>query len=542
MDEVEEGVPGIRPGVILADRYEIVRLLGQGGMGAVFEAKHKTIGRRVAVKLLRPEVAMNPGIVQRFLQEARAANEVRHKNIVEVSDFGVDQGKPYLVMEFLEGEPLTSWLERNHPPPLASLLSLLLPVGRALEHAHSRGFVHRDVKPDNIFLAKIAGEKEVIPKVLDFGIAKNTLDPDVRLTATHASMGTPLYMAPEQAGGAKDVTPAADQYAFASIVYEALAGAPPHMAETYNALIIAKVTSDPPALLSRRSDVSPELSAVIARALAREPKDRWPSIEALCVALEAFVSSSDAVRASSLPAANANVALLDTIAPGNTTAADGTASAPALDATLDAATPSDTAAPARAPSDVRPANQQPDSAVTTAATTAAPSSKPSRSIAPLAGVVALVAVALVALVALRSPRASSAETPRGGPSAVIDAGARPSAVVFTFEFTPRSAEIELDGVVIGRGFHRATLPVDEQEHVLRVRAEGYMDYRERFVARGPRDISTELTRIPTAVSAPDAAVAAQPNGGRPSNGRSGRVGPRNGRLGVETFNPMTQGH
>lgn len=529
MDEVEEGVPGIRPGVILADRYEIVRLLGQGGMGAVFEAKHKTIGRRVAVKLLRPEVATNPGIVQRFLQEARAANDVRHKNIVEVSDFGVDQGKPYLVMEFLEGEPLTSWLERHHPAPLASLLSLLLPVGRALEHAHSRGFVHRDVKPDNIFLAKIAGEKEVVPKVLDFGIAKNTLDPDVRLTATHASMGTPLYMAPEQAGGAKDVTPAADQYAFASIVYEALAGAPPHMAETYNALIIAKVTSDPPALLSRRSDVSPELSAVIARALAREPNDRWPSIEALCVALEAFVTSSDAVRASSLPAANSNVALLDTIAPGNTTAADGTASTPGLDATLDAATPSD----------ARPANQRTDSAVTAAANATAPSSKPSRSIAPLAGVVALVAVVLVALVALRSPRVSTAETPRV-PSVVIDSGARPSAVAFTFEFTPRSAEIELDGVVIGRGFHRATLPVDEQEHVLRVRAEGYMDYRERFVARSPRDISTELTRIPTA-SAPDAAVSA-PNGGRPSNGRSGRVGPRNGRLGVETFNPMTQGH
>jgi serine/threonine protein kinase len=560
------GIPGVGPGTVLADRYEIVRVIGQGGMGAVYEATHRTIKKRVALKLLRPEVASAPSIVQRFLQEARTANEVRHKNIVEVTDFGVDQGKPFLVMEFLEGEPLTNWLERHTPSPIGPLFALLLPVGRALDYAHTKGFIHRDVKPDNVFLARVPGERSLVPKVLDFGIAKNTLDPDVRLTSTQATMGTPLYMAPEQAGGAKDVTQAADQYAFAAMVYEALAGRPPHLAETYNGLIIAKVTAEPEPLVAYRPEIPEALAAIVQRALSRDPKQRFESMEALCVALEPFADEAVAVGAASAPrrAPAADVALLATAAAG-----DFAASPVPSAQTASEGTPTDSAissantnpnAPTPSLSKIEPAQSKAKAASAFASTEAphevsvvqAPERASSGLRSPtviVAGVAALVAAFGVAAVARgRSQGSATVQPDRSTSGGVTAPVATPSATAeLVFAVSPPEAEIVLDDRVIGRGTTRIDLPVDARTHSLRVRAPGYLDYQEAsFVVRGPRAIVQQLVRDPAlVVQAPDAGVAS--NSARPANGagnssnRGNRVHNNNGRLNVFGTNPLTGG-
>jgi serine/threonine protein kinase len=533
-EEAPEGIPGITAGVVLADRYEIVRLLGQGGMGAVYEATHRAIRKRVAVKLLRPEVASAPSIVQRFLQEARTANDVRHKHIVEILDFGVDQQRPYLVMEYLEGEPLSNWLERHRPAPIGPLLALLLPVGRALGYAHQRGFVHRDVKPDNVFLTRMPGETALIPKVLDFGIAKNTLDPDVRLTSTHASMGTPLYMAPEQAGGAKNVTPAADQYAFAAMVYEALTGRPPHLEESYNALIVAKVTRDPESLLASRPELAQELDAVVLRGLARDPSRRYDSIETFCAELERF--AANAGPSASIEPAPPSLHTPSAIG-ANPTASSGTPSSVGLDQTL-------ASSPALAPSTtlegvVRDAVSVEKTQASAPDVREAEPQRPTRK-GP-AAIVALVAVALVGVVVVAATRAPSRPTTDAPSSATTDAAAIVArSARFTFEFEPSSAEITLDGRPLGTGTASAELPVDDREHTLRVHAEGHVDYRERFIARQNTRISQALVAIPVAV----AAVAAAPDAGpsttvaaRPTGRPRTPPNPR-GRLGFDSTNPL----
>lgn len=576
------GIPGIGPGTVLADRYEIVRVLGQGGMGAVYEAVHRAIKKRVAVKLLRPEVSSSQSIVQRFLQEARAANEVRHKHIVEVTDFGVDAGKPFLVMEFLEGEPLSNWLERNSPAPVGPLLALLLPVGRALDYAHTKGFIHRDVKPDNVFVAKVPGERSLVPKVLDFGIAKNTLDPDVRLTSTQASMGTPLYMAPEQAGGAKDVTHAADQYAFAAMLYEALAGRPPHLAETYNGLIIAKVTADPEPLVAHRPEVPEALAKVVQRALQRDPKARFESMEALCAALDPFASDAPAnanasgvvAKAPIVPdvlAATADASSLNHTPPAAVTAAGGTPnrSALSLDATVAPAatesvaptvetqlekkhTESSDVSNAKGSERARAPNVVAKDAASDAAgeaplqTSRADASRaPKRSSTVIVVAIASVTAALgVALVA-RAKSPGATVPPERPTTRVVRDEPRPvTTAVLSFAFSPPEAEIVLDDRVIGRGTTQIELPVDARTHSLRVRSPGYLEYQEAsFVVHGPRAIAQQLVRDPAtqAQTSPDASVAprvtTRPNGTiRDRNS----IHNSNGRLQVLGTNPLLQ--
>ncbi|MBL8678702.1 MAG: protein kinase [Myxococcales bacterium] len=567
------GVPGVAPGTVLADRYEIVRVLGQGGMGAVYEAVHRTIKKRVAVKLLRPEVSTVPSIVQRFLQEARTANEVRHKNIVEVTDFGVDGAKPFLVMEYLEGEPLTNWLERNSPAPVGPLLALLLPVGRALDYAHTKGFIHRDVKPDNVFVAKLPGERSLVPKVLDFGIAKNTLDPDVRLTSTQASMGTPLYMAPEQAGGAKDVTQAADQYAFAAMLYEALAGRPPHVAETYNGLIIAKVTADPESLVALRPELPEALAKVVERALSRDPKARFESMEALCAALDPFVgdagaSASREPRGPSVPVALAVTADASAASPNhgnaNVTASGGTPSRSSLelDATIapTSAAPSSSKLPEVTGTVENKPTQSKPVAKSELASTEAPHEVPLPSarieparptqgppVALVAAVAAVVAALGVGLVARSksggAPAGPANERPSTRPAPTTTAPTATSATIM-FAFSPMEAEILLDDRVIGHGATRIDLPIDGRAHSLRVRAAGYLDYQEAsFVVTGPRAIAQQLVRDPASVAQTpqDAGVASGPSAARPSGRpRNNSIHNDNGRLRVIGVNPLLQ--
>ena len=295
--------PEIAAGTLIGGRYEVIRRLGEGGMGAVYEAEHTAIQRRVAVKVLHSEFGRNPSVVERFLQEARAVNAVRHRNVVEVMDFGVDHGRPWLVMELLAGESLAARVERTGAGDPAWAVRVLDPICRALSQAHQRGFLHRDVKPDNVFLVREDDGAEV-PKLLDFGIAKNLLE-DRKLTATGAMVGTPAYMAPEQITDPRAVTQACDQYAVGAMAYEMLTGRLPHEAETFHGLVVGKVQGECVPITDRRADLPPALAAAVMRSLRLDPAERYPDLESFRIALHASLSHAQTVEqpTASLPPA-----------------------------------------------------------------------------------------------------------------------------------------------------------------------------------------------------------------------------------------------
>jgi serine/threonine-protein kinase len=261
--------------------YRIVRELSSGGQGTVYRAEHELLGRPAAIKLLRPELGENSELVQRFFNEAKAATAIRHAGIIEVYDFGyTPDGVAYLVMELLTGEPLSKKIERG-PVPEAEARQIAGGIASALDAAHDKGIVHRDLKPDNVFLVPDPelGER---PKVLDFGVAKlgDQLPKDLRHTVTGALMGTPLYMAPEQARAAGHIDHRADLYSLGCILYEMLAGKPPFVAQGAGEIIALHLFSEP-----EPPPASPELVAIVMRLLAKEPGDRYASASDVADAL-----------------------------------------------------------------------------------------------------------------------------------------------------------------------------------------------------------------------------------------------------------------
>jgi serine/threonine-protein kinase len=271
-----------RIGRVIADKYRILRLLGRGGMGEVYEARHVVVGRRFALKFLREHLNRSRDSLSRFLREAQAAGALDSEHIAAVLDFDTAaDGSPFLVMEYLAGESLAALLAREGPLPVPRAIAILIQVCSGLDVAHRAGIVHRDLKPDNLFVMQLPNGAELI-KILDFGIAKLT-DPgsDGAITSSGAILGTPFYMAPEQARGEKSVDFRADIYALGVIAYELLSGAKPHPGEGYNA-ILAHILTQPVAPLARlRPALDRALVAVIERALASEPARRQTSIAEL---------------------------------------------------------------------------------------------------------------------------------------------------------------------------------------------------------------------------------------------------------------------
>ena len=268
--------------------YRITGELSAGGMGQVYKADHQVLPRHAAVKLLRPELTENTEIVQRFFNEAKAATAIRHPGIIEVFDFGyTEKGRAYLVMEFLEGEPLSRRIDRG-PMREADAAQIARGIASALVAAHGKGIVHRDLKPDNIFLVPDPdvplGER---PKVLDFGIAKlgDHMPKDLRHTVTGALIGTPLYMAPEQARAAAAIDGRADLYSLGCILYEMLVGKPPFTAEGAGELIAQHMFEVPVAPSQRGIEVSPDLEVLTMRLLEKEPEARYADATAVVAAL-----------------------------------------------------------------------------------------------------------------------------------------------------------------------------------------------------------------------------------------------------------------
>jgi serine/threonine protein kinase len=284
-------------GTVLGGKYEIVRLLGEGGMGAVFEAEHKLTQKRVAIKWLRPELAPGSAGAARLIREAQAASRIRHSNVVDVYDVERDGDAIFLVMELLDGETLARVIARRELP-LYELLALVLPAMRGVAAAHRQGVIHRDIKPENIFLAREDDHARPIPKVVDFGISKveerGRAQPS--LTRTGSTLGTPLYMSYEQLAGDRTLDGRTDVYAFGVILYEILTGRVPFDAESLPKLVVKVATQIAVSPRELCPDVPPPLSRLVMRALARQRDERTASMEILIRELEPF-TTEEGIRA-----------------------------------------------------------------------------------------------------------------------------------------------------------------------------------------------------------------------------------------------------
>lgn len=268
--------------------YEIVRPLGKGAFGAVYEALRLPLRKRTALKVLHEEFVRHREVVGRFLREAEVVAQLEHPHIVGVFDVGFHNNVPFIAMDFLDGETLTARLEREGPLSIDVAVDIILPIQSAVATVHDKGIVHRDLKPDNVFLAQTS-TGGMIPKLLDFGIAK-VRDAEKSLTRTNAVMGTPFYMSPEQAEESKNITAAADQWSLAVILFECLTGRKPFEAESLIGLLNAICYSTAPSPQSIAPSIPDALSDAILRALQRESAKRFSTVREFGAAILPFAS------------------------------------------------------------------------------------------------------------------------------------------------------------------------------------------------------------------------------------------------------------
>jgi serine/threonine-protein kinase len=282
------------PGQVLAGKYQVERVLGQGGMGVVVAAHHVQLDTKVAIKFLLPEMLNNREVVARFAREARAAVKITSEHVARVLDVGtLESGAPYMVMEFLEGGDLAAWLNQRGPLPIDQAVEFVLQACVAVAEAHGLGIVHRDLKPANLFCIR-RPDGQLSIKVLDFGISKLTsgaggTDPSgLSVTKTSAVMGSPLYMSPEQMQSAKSADAQSDIWALGVILYELLAGRVPFEGEAATEVAVNVVMRPPPPLRSSRPDVPPALEAVVLKCLEKGRENRYRNVAELATALAPF--------------------------------------------------------------------------------------------------------------------------------------------------------------------------------------------------------------------------------------------------------------
>jgi eukaryotic-like serine/threonine-protein kinase len=287
----------------IADRYRVLRKLGEGGMGAVYLAEHVVIEKRLVLKVLAPELTRRQDLVARFLQEARSASRIGHENVIDISDFGQSaEGYVYIAMEYLEGQDLGEIVRAEGALAWPRVRDILEQICRALRAAHDKGIVHRDMKPENIFLIQREGRPEFV-KILDFGIAKVMgVDPNgPRLTRTGMIFGTPEYMSPEQAEG-KEADHRVDVYAVGCIAYHLMTGSTPFAAENFMAMLTKHLMEDPvpPSVRRPDLDITPEMDALVLKALEKNRDQRYQNMgEFLEAASACRGPEGDAARLSS---------------------------------------------------------------------------------------------------------------------------------------------------------------------------------------------------------------------------------------------------
>ncbi len=295
-----EPAPDLLVGRVLQERYRVLRKLGEGGMGAVYEGEHLLIKKRVAIKVLHPQFAAAGEMVARFQQEALAATAIGHEHIVEVNDLGrTAEGGIFMVLELLSGHDFASLVEAEAPLPIGRVAHIVMQVCAGVQAAHDKGIIHRDLKPENIFLVRRAEDPDFV-KVLDFGISKimnaEISDGARASTKTGSVIGTAYYMSPEQAQGRKNLDHRTDVWAIGVILFRALTAAYPFDDESYPMLIVKLCTETPPSVRTLRPDVPEELAAIVSRCLTRDVNMRVRSCAELRELLRPFESFVSAPR------------------------------------------------------------------------------------------------------------------------------------------------------------------------------------------------------------------------------------------------------
>jgi serine/threonine protein kinase len=485
------------PGTALG-RYEIRRIIGRGGMGCVYEAVHRDLKKRVAIKTLLPSLAASPDARTRFLREGESASRIRHPHVVDVTDVGAEGSISYLVMEYLEGEDLSKLIARQGELPVSQMADIMLPVAAAISAAHDMGVIHRDLKPENIFLSK-STVGSVHPKVLDFGISKVTGDRNtIVLTGTGATFGTTFYLPPEQLQGARQADAKSDQYALGTIIYECVTG---HRAfEGTNLYGVMKDIAEGRYISprSRRQDLPEAVEAIVMRAMSLEPAERFASVKELGAALLKFSSPSGRILWEPTFTVLPEHTGLEPTEPPTT---GGTMILPPyLAANL---------RPAKTPPVRNAGDPMPFGSLSTFShasgesggqTDRTPSLRPSRT--PLFAAIAAIAVAGAVIAVMRTGGGSYTRRPTSALTAeqgLAPTPAAPRTFRVEIETDPHTATIEMDGRPIGRGALDERLPTDGSDHVIVVRAPGYQETIVRFTDRAPQHL---IVLDPTPVTPP----------------------------------------
>ncbi len=541
----EEG-PDKRIGSTLNDRYKIVRKIGAGGMGIVYEGLHMLIQRRVAIKMLHPQFSQHHEVLTRFRREAIAATTIRHPHIVEVMDMGTaPDGAAYMVLEFLEGRDWSDDIDATGAQPLGKVVKILRQVCDGLQAAHDKNIVHRDLKAENVFLAKHGSHTDYV-KIVDFGISKMLDEPEAEggksshsLTKTGAAMGTPYAMAPEQMKGLKDIDHRADLWALGVMFYRAITGGYPFDGETFPLLAVNVLTAEPRPVTDFRRDLPPEIQDIVTRLLTKDRTARFQSARDVRAALEPFENAGDTVATTG----RKSFAMDQTMTPeGMQAAVPGTnvgasspvrvvaaaPSSPSLasaQSSLENGTPvmSSAAAVQAAlqsagvaippPSNVMPAGMTPPGGSATGSTQI-----PGLTPAPAGGGMVTGVVLTVVLMALGGGgvlfgmRMLNGDTPpptstAPPPTTVVGSTPPPSSttipttpptgtVAIHIQASPEGAEILLDGNPLSNPVD-IDLPSGAAVHSLEIRAEGYVTDTREISAAFPQRITVTLDRVHT---------------------------------------------
>jgi serine/threonine-protein kinase len=487
---------GLAPGTLLG-RYEIRRQLGRGGMGAVYEAIHRDLKKRVAVKVLMPQLASNEEARQRFLREGEAASRIRHPHVVDVTDVGGDGTLSYLVMEFLEGEDLAGRLARGPLSPQEAA-DILLPVVAGVAAAHDEGVVHRDLKPENIFLSR-QKHGGLHPKVLDFGISKvSGGSGSMALTGTAATFGTPFYMPPEQLRGARQADHRSDQYALGVVLYECVVGRRPFEADNIYAMLRAIGDGDYPLPRVLRPDLPESLELVIVRAMRLDPAQRFDTTRDFGAALLPFASDHSrllwsstfgAPESASVPPGMARtLALPQESDPGRysvpTRPRTGSGTGGSVSGTriMPSTNPP---AVSRAPSAPPPHTTLGSATGQRLGLTVRPRRRGPGLMIGGVLVAGGIAAGVVFFLGKQQEDGHKKRSAVTGTDEGDKPAARPATYRVDVEADPPAARIELDGMPVGEGLFRRELPLDGRSHRLVARAAGYEDADVQFIDHPP---------------------------------------------------------
>ena len=457
--------------------YEVEGKLGQGAFGTVFKAVHPLIGKVVAIKVLARKFSVDPEMVSRFIAEARAVNQIRHRHIIDIFSFGkLDDGRQYYVMEYLDGEPLDVMLDREQRIPVGDALSILRSIAKALDAAHAKGIAHRDLKAENVFLGRDS-DGGLFPKLLDFGIAKLMAPEDglKHKTRTGAPIGTPYYMSPEQCRG-KDVDHRTDIYAFGVLVYVMLTGVYPFDADDYMSILMKQITEQPSAPSTHNADLTPAIDDVVSWLMRKDPADRPPDLRTAMKALEEAASSAG--LSASLPTAGWDVASSPSIKPYETQ--------PVHTSGARLTTP---------PRGVEtPEHQLPRA--------------PKRSRVPLfaIGAIAAAAIGVVVVMATRGGDETPKEpapvvttppppvVPATPKPPVVAPDPTPQTVIITIAGVPEGTEVFAGGMTIGAAPGPVQLPRIAEGMVLTFKADGYLPTSTTVVPDREQTLTVKLKK------------------------------------------------